>query len=82
MVKETRLYELIGAQPGASAAEMKKSYRKKAMKYHPDRNPEAGNKVPPGPLRAVSLVHPRHQPHHPAVSLACRGCWLAVRRRG
>lgn len=39
-----KAYSILGIEMGADESAIKKAYRKLAMKYHPDRNPNDGAK--------------------------------------
>ncbi|RAO69150.1 uncharacterized protein BHQ10_005162 [Talaromyces amestolkiae] len=47
MVKDSKLYDVLGVPPTATEAQLKTAYKKGALKYHPDKNasnPEAADK--------------------------------------
>ena len=55
MAQKRDCYEVLGVSRSASEEEIKKAYRKLAMKYHPDRNP--GDKNAEEQFREVSAAY-------------------------
>ncbi len=55
MATKKDYYELLGVKRDASADEIKKAYRKLAMKYHPDKNP--GDKAAETKFKEISEAY-------------------------
>lgn len=55
MVAETKLYDALGIQPTATQDEIKKAYRKSALKWHPDKN--KGNEQAGEKFKEVSQAY-------------------------
>ncbi|TNY19315.1 hypothetical protein DMC30DRAFT_448066 [Rhodotorula diobovata] len=57
MVADTKLYDALGVAPGASDAEIKKAYRKLALRHHPDKQSSTTDGAPADPTRFQEIQH-------------------------
>jgi DnaJ-class molecular chaperone len=51
--RDTKLYDFLEVSPDATSAQIAKAYKVAAMKYHPDRNPDA----PPEKFKEISAAY-------------------------
>ena len=56
MVRETGYYDVLEVSPNCTLDELKKCYKKLALKYHPDKNPEEGDRLIPISQKEVFLT--------------------------
>ena len=57
MANKRDYYEVLGVSKNASADEIKKAYRKLAIKYHPDKNP--GDKEAEEKIKEAYILPPQ-----------------------
>ena len=55
MAEKRDYYEVLGVDKSASAEDIKKAYRKKAIQYHPDKNP--GDKEAEAKFKEINEAH-------------------------